>query len=149
MNKSVKRRFWKYAQKGAEDECWEWVGGVSGNGYGRLKDNGRYEGAHRISWQIHYGEIPDDMYICHACDYLLCVNPAHLFLGTNASNQADSVSKGRAKSNVKITDQDVQKIRQRYAAGGITQQEIADEYGTAPQTISNYCVGRTRTEEEK
>lgn len=78
-----------------EDGCWLWQGGLR-SGYGRLKVKGRLVTAHRLSYEVHIGPIPEGMLVCHTCDVRNCVNPAHFFLGTYKDNSDDKWNKGRA-----------------------------------------------------
>jgi hypothetical protein len=78
-----------------KSKCWEWYGVKDKRGYGQTGRNDKYIGAHRLSWTLYRGEIPKGMHVLHRCDNPPCVNPDHLFLGTNSENQLDSVSKGR------------------------------------------------------
>lgn len=77
------------------ESCWIWTGGSRGNGYGAFKLNGKVVDAHRVSYMIHKGDIPDHKLICHTCDNRSCVNPDHLFIGTHSDNMQDCKSKGR------------------------------------------------------
>ena len=81
------------------DDCWDWKGSIGTYGYGRLQAGARGEGvlgAHRASWLIHNGPIPEGMAVLHRCDNPPCSNPCHLFLGTQAENMYDAIAKDRA-----------------------------------------------------
>lgn len=91
-------RFWKKVTK--TDSCWLWIGANTKYGWGTMKINGVMYGAHRISYAIHKGEIPEGIFVCHNCpggDNGLCVNPSHLWLGTQKDNVRDCVNKKRSR----------------------------------------------------
>jgi hypothetical protein len=75
--------------------CWLWTGATNDAGYGQLRTNNAIEYAHRMSWEIHHGQITDGLFVCHRCDTPACVNPEHLFLGTHTQNVRDMLAKGR------------------------------------------------------
>ena len=91
--------------------CWLWTAG--GNNYPQFAINRRLQGAHRVSYKLYKGKIPDGLLVCHSCDVPFCVNPAHLFLGTGIDNQQDSIKKGRTAylkgTHPKIKIKDVEK----------------------------------------
>lgn len=77
------------------ENCWNWIAAKRYKGYGCFRINGKLVDSHRVSWVIHNGAIPDGLFVLHTCDNRLCVNPAHLFLGTNYDNVQDCIRKGR------------------------------------------------------
>jgi hypothetical protein len=149
----VEARLWQRVDVGLPDQCWEWQGYRTPDGYGRLQRfRGRMELAHRVAWESVKGPIPDGMLVCHTCDNPPCVNPAHLFLGTHLDNARDKMAKGRwrwaplfgeASPSAKLTDAEVDAIRQEYAAGGVSQRALAARYGVHQVHISR-LVRRTR-----
>lgn len=138
-------RFWRHVVKSAE--CWYWRATGYRSGYGALKVAGTMKPAHRLSWEIHRGAIPEGLLVCHTCDNRRCVRPDHLFLGTNAENMADMRAKGRStysggRPPRKLTDLEVEQIRQLNEAG-VTQRELAQRFGIAQGTISRNLNGKT------
>lgn len=93
-------RFWAKVVKSAS--CWLWQGKPNDSGYGTLRtgDEGAPEYAHRYSWRLHKGPVPDGYCVLHRCDTPLCVNPEHLFLGTRGSNNADAKAKRRTSQGL-------------------------------------------------
>lgn len=132
--------------------CWLWAGTTAWNGYGRvaLKQGGkRTIPAHRASWCVFRGD-PGDLLVCHHCDVRQCINPDHLFLGTQTENMADMYAKGRNRPSdtagsknhkARLNEADVASIRQRLSDGE-READLAREFGVAPCTINNLYRGR-------
>ena len=92
-NASIIERFFQKVNK--TDSCWLWTGAFTSRGYGSFGVNGKNISAHRYSYQIHTGQIPIGLVVCHTCDTPSCVNPEHLWIGTQSDNMKDMVSKDR------------------------------------------------------
>lgn len=116
-------RFWNKVKIGKENECWEWVGHLTVKGYGMFKVGTRkLSSSHRFSYELHFREIPKGICVLHHCDNRKCVNPKHLFLGTNSDNVADKVKKNRQSRgtnnpNSVLTWKQVNQIRKLYSQG--------------------------------
>lgn len=103
LSRPVADRFWPKVQRG--EGCWLWTGACDTYGYGliRWRQRDRWDKAHRVSWIIASGPIPNGLCVLHKCDNPPCVNPAHLFLGTQADNMHDMKIKGRASNRAHRT----------------------------------------------
>lgn len=137
----IELRFWKQVDKKATSECWEWQGSKGGGGYGLSYYNGKRCGAHRVSYILANGEIPDGLDVCHKCDNPACVNPAHLWLGTPKENTADMFrkkrdnrAKGERRPEHKLTDETVRQIR-IWIAEGISQRQIAKRLNVSQPAV--------------
>lgn len=124
--------------------CWEWLAMVDKGGYGSFSVNAYPVKAHRFSWILHNGKIPEGLGVLHKCDNPRCVNPDHLFLGTNVANTADRDAKGRQSKgekhpDAKLTEEQVREIRIVYKAGsrryGI--RPLARAYGLSKSTMAS------------
>jgi DNA-binding XRE family transcriptional regulator len=146
-----------------ETSCWLWLGAASSDGYGVIKMRGRQGRTHRILWELVKGPIPIGMMVCHRCDRPLCVNPAHLFLGTAQDNVLDAISKGRWNAAngerhysrlhperrthgerhgmAKLTEAQAASILARCEAGE-RQADIARDLGVSKQMVNVIATGK-------
>ena len=125
----------------APGECLEWDGSVNNKGYGRLTYRGDSWYAHRRAWVICNGPIPDGLQVNHHCDNSLCVNPEHLYLGTQKDNMQDASRRGRMRPPSKLTKLQVKEIRNRFQKG--LAEELAVEFGVDRRTINRIVRGDT------
>lgn len=138
----LKKRFLDKT-KATETGCLIWQGAIGSHGrYGICGAMGKGWLAHRLSYTIFVGEIPPNMNVCHTCDNGLCVNPEHLFLGTQRDNVHDMENKKRSNhpagenhGRAKLTENDVEHIRANHA-NGLSQRELATAFGVTKTTIA-------------
>ena len=127
--------------------CWNWMASKKVGGYGQFRYNGKVCAAHRFSYQFYVGPIAPGLSVCHKCDNPACVNPSHLFLGTDQENKADMYSKhrnvfGEGHPNSKLTPDQIVSIR-KDSSDGIPQRKIASKYKTQRSQVS-LIVNRKR-----
>jgi len=143
---SITERFMAKVEMDPNSGCWLWSGSCLPSGYGRIKASGSRHSvyAHRLSYEMHVGPIPQGMFVCHACDTPSCVNPSHLWVGTCADNHADKVAKGRqprgeANYCAKLTE-----AQARYAlASSESVRQLAPVFGVSRACIHNLRAGRS------
>lgn len=143
MNISEKdiARFWSKVAISCTDDCWIWLASCRRGEYGKFNLHGKTVRAHRFAYTQVFGSIPHGLHICHKCDNPKCVNPKHLFAGTNGDNMADKKTKGRAlrgsrNPGAKISEADVVAIRDAYSLGGVTLAAIARRHGVTEGLVS-------------
>lgn len=150
INQSDIEHFWRHVLIPLDrDCCWMWLAYKSAQGYGQFRLSKAIQKAHRVSFEINIGPIPEGLFVCHSCDNPPCVNPDHLFLGTNWDNTHDKVLKGRAQrlqgeshGRSKLTSSDVIDIRARLATGNSSQQAIASLFGVNRSIVSSILRGK-------
>ena len=134
-------RFWNKVKKGDPDECWEWIAGKSGSGYGSFTVHGakgrKIHNAHKLAWIVSNSRpVPKGLVVMHSCDNKACVNPGHLSIGTPFENIRDCRLRGRKNpavgerhSRAKMTADIVRAIRLEYETNAVSIRELQDKYG--------------------
>ena len=153
MRGTIEERFWAKVDKSGE--CWEWTAGTYSTGYGQFWHGSGYGAAHRISWELHFGSIPDGLFVLHTCDNRKCIRPDHLFLGTKRDNAIDAIQKGRMRAippgyttyrdewkrfgrdnaNAKLTELDVVAIRDARENHTVPVAQLAKNFNVSERTI--------------
>jgi len=133
----LEKRFWAKVDIRGDDECWNWKACKNQYGYGLFTIAGKKVVAHRLSYELEIGSIPDGLHVCHKCDNPSCVNPNHLFIGTRRDNWLDSINKGRQG---KLNADDVHEIRRKYGESKEVTKwdfcvECSKEYDVSPHTV--------------
>lgn len=146
-------RFWSHVDKAGE--CWLWTAACTPGGYGKMGFGSRIDGTnrlemtHRVSYVLHYGDIPDGMLVLHHCDVRACVRPDHLYAGTGADNARDmwernrhpwvscppTPPRGEQCGQSRLTENQVREIRWAYAMGGVSAYRLAKTYGVSSRAI--------------
>lgn len=111
--------------------CWRWIAATMGKGYGYFRVGAKLHGAHRVAYELYKGPI-GNKHVLHTCDNPWCVNPEHLFLGTNKENVLDMMAKGRAYD---VPTEKRKEIKLLYKKGGYTQKELGKKFNCSQATV--------------
>lgn len=129
--------------------CWLWTGALDSWGYGNIRIEGKNQKASRVSYRMHKGDIPAGKLVLHTCDRPACVNPDHLWLGTNTDNMQDMVKKGRnsCKSgennkNSRLSKEDVEEIRKMYTTGLYTKEKLGILFSISGTHAGRIILGK-------
>ena len=147
------KRFWSKVKRSDYENCWEWSGTRKASGYGQFGLDRKNYLTHRLAFMQYFDDDINaldptspmkSMSVCHTCDNKICVNPAHLFIGTIIDNTLDRAKKDRSYKPkgekhpmVRLTEDDVKTIRIKYSKEKIKQKKLADEYNVDQSMISN------------
>lgn len=150
MEQRIIDRFWSRIDKNGPvpkhrpelGPCWIWTRSRTSAGYGNISLGTRHEYTHRISWMLHFGDIPTGLHVLHKCDNPPCCRPDHLFIGTHTDNHADCSVKERS-GNMKLGNADVLEIRQM-ALNGCNYGDIAERFRVNRDTIWLIVEGLNR-----
>jgi predicted DNA-binding protein YlxM (UPF0122 family) len=145
----AEERFERQYKVDDESGCWVWTGATEGGGYGTIGVNGGSMGAHRYSYKLHNGEIPEGAFICHKCHNPPCVNPDHLYAGDAKTNAQDAIDNGdwpelygEEQGHASLTNAEAESLRNEYAAGA-TVAELSDDYDVSAGSVSRIINGKS------
>jgi DNA-binding XRE family transcriptional regulator len=153
LYKTNEQRLLEHSRK-QPNGCREWIRALDSAGYGQTayRHNGTHRGvrAHRLAYEVWNGPIPDGLMVRHTCDNRKCIEPTHLILGTAQDNADDLRSSRRRKGEgagdrngrARLTNEQAEEIRMRYRRGGISQEQLADEYGVSQFAVSAIVRGK-------
>lgn len=144
--KNTPEDFWDKCHK--SEGCWEWAGSRNRDGYGWFCFNGKTQGTHRLAWQLTHGSIPKGMSVLHKCDNPPCVNPDHLFIGTQGDNIRDAFSKnkmpiGSERSASKLAERQVRLIKDDLKDAAVNYSELGRRFGVSTSVIYDIRDGVT------
>jgi hypothetical protein len=140
-NKTIAERFMEHVNK--TPSCWIWTASTDRDGYGHMWVDGKLIPTHRLAYLLFVGDIQNNFYVLHSCDNPICVNPNHLFLGSQTDNMQDMIKKNRIpprsgenNGRSKITQKQAVEIKEKYSTGKFTQAQLSDEYGISKSAIA-------------
>ncbi len=141
-NKNIPEDVWKRIDKKSDNECWEWMGPITGRGYGSISIDCKECAVHRLVYELIIGFIPNGLCVLHHCDNKKCCNPSHLWLGTNQDNVNDRDNKqrqclGEKNGQAKLNQNDVRDIRRIYDGKINTFTILGKKYGVHISTIKS------------
>ena len=136
----IEERFWRFVTKLSDAECWEWQGSKNFKGYGKLPHDNEQQ-AHRVSYVIFKGEIPEKTMVLHHCDNPSCVNPSHLYLGDNKQNMIDMISRDRARPRGKPPTLSKEQVAM-IAESTDTRKDIAEKFNTSIASVDFIKSGK-------
>jgi len=166
QKQTLREGYEKFVIKKSEG-CWDWSGCCPKNpGYGQFRHGGKLERAHRASWTIHNGLIPEGMFVCHRCNNKRCSNPEHLYLASCKDNNLDAIKdwihptmgKSGSKNHMsKLTEDQVEEIRielsnreglskKEIQRNGLSQKKLAEKFGISQALISMINTNNARTQ---
>jgi hypothetical protein len=133
-----------------ENDCWNWIGNKSDTGYGRYYFEDKVQKAHRVSYKLFVGDIPQGKLICHKCNNRLCINPQHLYVGNHKDNYSDAIKAGtvymkNGEDNpfAKLKKEQVIKIKELYIPYKVSAQKLANIFRTSRKNILHIVNNET------
>ena len=133
MDEREKARFWTKAQQ--TETCWVWTHGLDPKGYGLFAHKGKTVRAHRAAYELVNGEIPEDLYVCHTCDNRKCINPDHLWVGTQKDNVVDAIKKKKFRLG-------------RYSKYTGVRYRTESKRDTSKKWVAYKCICRTKNRKQ-